>query len=144
MSEEENKIKESDESVILKEIVFFISRFFIAELDTPTEEDVKHSELLAKLTIRLMAQMLERGMRLKRDPVFNVMFYVKDLGSGVGELNYSFETIGGQLFEELKLGVMGEELEKAIGEWCKKVWGGELHTKAAEVLQSWGGVINED
>jgi len=114
----------SDEGKLLKEITFFISRFFIAEIEHPTEEDCRQADILAKLTIRLMAQMLERGVRKKQDPVFNVMIYVKDLGRGVGQLNYAFETIGGQLFDELNLGKMGlkfeESLEKRRKPWFKK------------------------
>lgn len=127
---------------ILREITFFIGRFFIAEKENPTEEDLRIAQRLAELTLLMMAQMLERGVRQERQPVFNVMVYVRDLGRGVGELNYSFETIGGSLFEELQLGLMGKELETAIGDWCKKVWGGELHTKAAEAIQAWSGVVD--
>lgn len=149
MKEEETNIEKTvsvcsakSEEEVLREITFFISRFFIVELENPTEEDARQATRLAKLVILLMAQMLERGMRQKREPVFNAMFYVEDLGGGVGKLNYAFESLGGQMFEDLNLGVMGKELEDAIGEWCKKTWGGKLTTRAADAIQAWSGVTD--
>ena len=65
-----------DEAQILKEITFFIGRFFLTEIKEPTVEDMAFAERLAKLTILLMAQMLERGIREREEPVFNAMFYV--------------------------------------------------------------------
>jgi len=139
----EEELKSLDESSVLKSVVFFIANFYLASVENPTEEDAEHAARLARLTLLLMAQMAERSMKQRREPVFNAMFYVKDY-NGIPELNYCFETIGGQLFEELGLGAMGKELEEAIGKWCIKIWGGELHTKAAEVMQAWGGVIKDE
>lgn len=134
---------DKNEAQILEEITFFISRFFVAELENPTEEDAKQASILAKLTLRLMAQMLERGMRKKQNPVFNVNIYVKDLGNGVGRMNYAFETIGGQLFEELRLGIMGEELEDGIKKWCEKTWGGKLTKEGANMIQAWDSATKQ-
>jgi len=127
-----------NEAEILREITFFISRFFIAEIDEPTEEDVKVATRFAELVLTIMAQMLQRGIREKQDPFFNVMLYVKDMGGGIGQVNYAFETQGGNLFEQLGLGIMGKQLEDAIGNWCTEVWGGKLTTQAADFLQQWG------
>jgi len=131
--------KKETELQVLREIRFFISRFFTAELDNPTEMDAMQATRLAELTLLLMAQLLERGMRKRREPVFNVTIYVEDMGGGIGKLNYAFETQGGKMFKQLELGVMGEELENGIAEWCKKTWGGKLTTEAADVLQMWSG-----
>jgi len=126
------------EAEILREITFFISRFFTVEIEDPTEEDVRAATRLAELVLTLMAQMLNRGIREKQEPFFNVMLYVKDMGGGVGRVNYAFETQGGKMFEQLGLGVMSPLLEKAIGDWCTEVWGGKLTTKAAETFEQWG------
>jgi hypothetical protein len=130
-----------NEAEVLREIKFFIGRFFLTETEHPTEDDIKLAHRLAELTITMMAQMLNLSVRERQIPFFNAMFYVKDMGGGVGKVNYAFETQGGPMFEQLGLGVMGQKLEEAIGNWCEEVWGGKLTTQAAEFLQQWGNVV---
>jgi len=119
-----NVCSAKSEEEILREIRFFIARFFLANIEQPVQEDVMQSERLSELTLLLMAQMLQRGMKKKRTPVYNVMFYIEDLGGGVGKMHYSFETASGDMHQQLGLKVMGEKLEEAIGKWCEEVWGG--------------------
>ena len=138
--ENKEKNKEDDQLQVLNEITFFISRFFIGIKDNPTEMDAMQATRLSELVLLFMAQLLERGMRKKREPVFNVTIYVEDMGGGVGKLNYAFETQGGKMFKQLDLSLMGRELEEGIARWCKKTWGGELTTEAADIVKMWSGV----
>ena len=133
-----------NEAEVLREIRLFIGRFFLIEIDNPTEDDIKLAHRLAEFTITMMAQMLNLSVRERQTPFFNATFYVKDMGGGVGKVNYAFETQGGMLFEQLGLGIMGQKLEEAIGGWCKEVWGGELTTQAADFFQQWGDVVKKE
>jgi len=121
----------------------FVSNYFLIEKENPTAEDEEFARRLTKLTLRVMTQLMELGMRKGGEPVFNMTLYVKDHGSGIGEVKYAFESIGGQLFEIFKLGSFGLAIEEGIKKWYKDTFGEELTDAGADVLKQWGGVLDE-
>lgn len=124
-------------------MMVFISNFFLIEKENPTPEEEQFARRLTKLMLRIMTQLMEMGMRQGGEPMFNVTFYAKDHGSGVGEVKYAFETIGGQLYEIFKLGKLGLELEEGIKKWYKETFGEELTEAGADMLKAWSGVVKD-
>jgi len=145
--EEKQEVREIDSleayKEVFEEMLQFVSRYFLIEKEKPTVEEEQFARRLTQLTLRMMSQWMELGMRKGGEPVFNVTCYVKDLSGGVGEMRYAFETVGGSLFEGLQLGNLALKIESAIKDWNLEVFGGELSTKGAEFLEQWGNVIKD-
>lgn len=138
----EDERKSDDE--ILQEIIYFIARFFLVEKGEPTLEEEMMAKNLSKLTLRYMSQLMDFGMRQNKTPIFGLNVYVKDLGAGVGEVDYSVGTIGGELFEILNLGDLARKLENSLKDWNNDNFGTELSEAGANFIQQWSGVLKKN
>lgn len=134
-----NEFKNYEEA--FEAMMAFVGNYFLIEKENPTVEDEEFARRLTKVTLRVMTQLMELGMRQGGEPVFNVTFYVKDHGQGFGEVRYAFETIGGQLFEIFKLGKLGLTLEEAIKKWYEETFGEELTEGGVDAIKAWSGVM---
>lgn len=128
----------------IKEIIRFVSTFFLIENEDPTVDEIDQAKRLAKLTLLIMSQLMEVGMRQGKEPVFCVVNYIKQLSGGMIDFHYAFETIGGEVFEKFNLGLLAREIESAIISWNKKSFGEVVSGEAAEFLQKWGDVLKDE
>ena len=137
-----DKFKNYEEA--FEAMLVFVSNYFLIEKEKPTIEDEEFARRLTKVTLRIMTQLMELGMRKDGEPVFNITFYMKDHGGGYGEVRYAMETIGGQLFERFKLGKLGRDLEEGIKKWYESTFGEELTDGGFDALKAWGGVLKDE
>lgn len=143
MQDKENNTDQTANALFAQipdEIIHFFRRYFLEGKENVDAEVMLRADLLSKTMIRVMLQLYRMGVEQDFQPVFIAMNYIKPVSDEVTECMRTYETIGGEIYNQFNLSFLTNEYENAYKKWIESTFGIELSDEAAEVLGQWSGV----
>ena len=135
-------VKMTDEEMVGKFLDFLRIIFMPKDQSDMDEEDVQRAELLAKVVMLLVKNLIEHGEK-GAQPIFYLPVFVKPMTGGVSRIDYSLLSIGGEPFGKFNLTLLAQKLQEGMAEWNVESWGGELTEKGVEMFEQWGDVLDD-